>query len=130
MRSFSRLLRNALLCAIPLTLAACSTPGGWLGTGYFDSRPQPPPLPVLTANAASIAWSASIGKSQGYMFVPAVGEKLIYAANYGRRQWLHHLISTGCVYISTQTFFLLFSVLKLEQSKKKPTLRLAFQLFA
>jgi outer membrane protein assembly factor BamB len=82
-RSNSGLFRSAAVLATALGLAGCSTPGGWFGTGYFDSRPKPAPLPVLTSNAGSIAWSASVGKSDGYMFVPAVGEKLIYAANYG-----------------------------------------------
>jgi outer membrane protein assembly factor BamB len=51
------------------------------------------PLPELRSNEATIAWSASVGKSGGYLFVPAVTDRLVYATgNNGR---IHALAEDG-----------------------------------
>lgn len=54
-------------------LAGC----GWFGGG---SVKKPVDLGTLTTNSASVVWSASVGKSAGYLFVPAFADKVIYAA--------------------------------------------------
>ena len=71
-----RQMRRLLVCALLLGLSGCA----WFG----NSDKKPPALPAIPAtNAASIAWSASVGKSGGYLFVPGLGDKLIYAASNG-----------------------------------------------
>ena len=71
-----RQMRTLLVCALLLGLSGCA----WFG----KSDKKPPALPAIPAtNAASIAWSASVGKSGGYLFVPGLGDKLIYAASNG-----------------------------------------------
>ena len=65
-----------LACTLLLNLAGCA----WFGSG--DKKP--PALPAIPAtNAASLAWSANVGKSGGYLFVPGLGDKLVYAASNG-----------------------------------------------
>jgi outer membrane protein assembly factor BamB len=54
---------------------------GLTGCSWFGgSAKKPVDLGTLTGNSASVAWSASVGKSSGYLFVPAFADKLIYAA--------------------------------------------------
>ena len=65
-----------LLATLLLTVTGCA----WFGIG----GKKPPALPALSAtNAASIVWSANVGKSGGYLFVPGFGDRLVYAASYG-----------------------------------------------
>ncbi|MEO8101551.1 MAG: outer membrane protein assembly factor BamB [Betaproteobacteria bacterium] len=65
--------RVLLLCVVVLT-SGCA----WMGWG---SSKKPAALPELKgANAVTIAWSASVGKSGGYLFVPGFGDKQVYAA--------------------------------------------------
>lgn len=75
-RRAQRLRAGPFALALLLTLPGCA----WFG----GSDKKPPVLPVLAAtNAASLAWSANVGKSGGYLFVPGVGERLVYAASHG-----------------------------------------------
>ena len=77
--AFTSVARSVIgLLAVTLLLTA--TGCAWFGLG--DKKP--PALPALpTTNAASIVWSANVGKSGGYLFVPGFGDKLVYAASYG-----------------------------------------------
>jgi outer membrane protein assembly factor BamB len=70
-------LRVAVLAGILVSLVSgCS----WFG----GSDKKPPELPALPAtNAVSLTWSASVGKSGGYLFVPGFSSKLVYAASHG-----------------------------------------------
>jgi outer membrane protein assembly factor BamB len=61
---------------VTVALAGCSTIGGWFGGG----GKKPVPLADLKNDTVTTAWSASTGKSGGYLFVPAVADKLIYTA--------------------------------------------------
>lgn len=74
-----RLQRRAiglLACALLLTVSGCA----WFG----GSDKKPPALPALTTtNSASLVWSANVGKSAGYLFVPGFGDRLVYAASHG-----------------------------------------------
>lgn len=73
----TRAFRLLVALTLALGLSACS---------YFSWLPwvgkKLPPLPELSRNDASLAWSASVGKSAGYLFVPSVNDKLVYAASY------------------------------------------------
>ena len=74
--SVARRVMGLLAVTLLLTATGCA----WFGLG--DKKP--PALPALPAtNAASIVWSANVGKSGGYLFVPGFGDKLVYAASYG-----------------------------------------------
>ena len=74
--SVARRVMGLLAVTLLLTATGCA----WFGLG--DKKP--PALPALpTTNAASIVWSANVGKSGGYLFVPGFGDKLVYAASYG-----------------------------------------------
>ena len=77
--SFTSVARRVIgLLAVTLLLTA--TGCAWFGFG--DKKP--PALPALPAtNAASMVWSANVGKSGGYLFVPGFGDKLVYAASHG-----------------------------------------------
>ena len=71
-----RQLTGLLACALFLTVSGCA----WFGRG--DKKP--PELPALAAtNAVSLAWSANVGKSGGYLFSPSFGDRLVYAASHG-----------------------------------------------
>ena len=71
-RGFRGLLAGALL----LTISGCA----WFGS----SDKKPPVLPAIVGvNAVSMTWSANVGKSGGYLFVPGFGERLVYAASHG-----------------------------------------------
>ena len=71
-RRTTSLLSGALM----LLVSGCA----WFGS----SDKKPPELPAVpTTNAASIAWSANVGKSGGYLFVPGFGDRLVYAASHG-----------------------------------------------
>ena len=71
----SRLTTNRFFTfALLLTVSGCA----WFG----GSDKKPPALPALPAtNAATLVWSANVGKSGGYLFVPAFGDRLVYAAS-------------------------------------------------
>ncbi|MEQ1517744.1 MAG: outer membrane protein assembly factor BamB [Usitatibacteraceae bacterium] len=72
----SRLSFAALAAAMLLGIQGCA----WFGWG--DKKP--PELPAIPAtNAVSLAWSANVGKSGGYLFVPGFGDKLVYAGSNG-----------------------------------------------
>ena len=67
---------SLLGCAMVLTISGCA----WFGS----SDKKPPDLPALPAtNAVSVTWSANVGKSGGYLFVPGFGDRLVYAASNG-----------------------------------------------
>lgn len=70
------LMKGLLACALLLTVSGCA----WFGGG----AKKPPALPALPAtNAVSLAWSANVGKSGGYLFSPSFGDRLVYAASHG-----------------------------------------------
>ena len=53
------------------------------GCGLFDSnKPKPVALPELKNSELAIVWSASVGKSAGYLFTPAFADKLVYVATH------------------------------------------------
>ena len=63
-----------LACVITVTASGCA----WFG----GADKKPPALPAMAAtNAASLVWSANVGKSGGYLFVPAFADRLVYAAS-------------------------------------------------
>jgi outer membrane protein assembly factor BamB len=63
-------------CAFLLGLGGCS----WFG----GSDKKIVALPELKGtNAAALVWSANVGKSGGNLFVPAIADRLIYAASRG-----------------------------------------------
>ncbi len=72
-----RLFQLSAALLLGASLSACS---------YFSWVPglgkKVPPLPPLTSNSLSLAWSASVGKSAGYLFVPSVNDRLVYASSY------------------------------------------------
>lgn len=78
--------------AAALSLAALSLSGcAWMG---FGSDKKPAPLPnIAGANVASVAWSASVGKSAGYLFAPGFGDRMVYAA--GRDGSIYALSEEG-----------------------------------
>lgn len=65
-----RTLRVTVLAGL-LGLGGCSL---W---PWGEKLPDLPP--IKTASPASVAWSASVGKSGEFMFTPAVGQGVIYA---------------------------------------------------
>lgn len=72
----SRRLNGLFACLLVIAASGCA----WFG----GSDKKIPALPALTsANSATLAWSASVGKSGGYLFVPGFGDRLVYAASYG-----------------------------------------------
>ena len=72
----SRQISGLFACMLVITASGCA----WFGGG--DKKI--PALPALTsANSATLAWSTSVGKSGGYLFVPGFGDRLVYAASYG-----------------------------------------------
>jgi outer membrane protein assembly factor BamB len=77
---------------IALLVAACGLTGcAWLGIGGSDKKPVP--LAPLTTNDASVLWSASVAKARGSLFVPAVGDRIVYAA--GRDGSIYALSEEG-----------------------------------
>ena len=62
----------ACVVALALALQGCA----WLGIG----NKKLPALPELKTNDASIAWTANVGKSGGFMFTPAFADRAMYAA--------------------------------------------------
>ncbi len=73
----SRFFQIVTALSLAASLSACS---------YFSWIPglgkKLPPLPELSSNNLSLAWSASVGKSAGYLFVPSVNDRLVYAGSY------------------------------------------------
>lgn len=67
-------VRSGALAAICLLAGGCSL--------FGSNKAKPAVLPDLKNTDLSVVWSASIGKSGGYMFVPAFADKLVYAATY------------------------------------------------
>ena len=66
--------KSAALLLVAASLSGCA----WFGWGGSDKKPQP--LPVISGvNAASVTWSANVGKSGGYLFTPGFGDRVIYA---------------------------------------------------
>ena len=64
---------------LALLLGVAALPGcAWLGWGGGKKPAELPP--IAGANAASVIWSASVGKSAGYLFVPGFADGLVYAA--------------------------------------------------
>ena len=75
LRGFQRRVAGLFACAVLLTVSGCA----WFG----GSDKKPPALPALTTtNAAALVWSANVGKSAGYLFVPGFGDRLVYAASH------------------------------------------------
>jgi outer membrane protein assembly factor BamB len=74
----SHLARRAIALAfVAVTLTGCSTIGGWFGS---SGKKKPVPLTEIKNDTVTTAWSASTGKSAGYLFVPAMADKLVYTA--------------------------------------------------
>ena len=74
-RAFSRrTMRILFTFAFAASLSGCA----WFGS----NAKKPPALPAVPAtNAAVLGWSANVGKSGGYMFVPGFRDRLVYAAS-------------------------------------------------
>jgi outer membrane protein assembly factor BamB len=70
--TFNGCVRTLAVAVALTTLSGCS----WFG----GSPKKLTDLGTLSANSTSVAWSSSVGKSAGYMFVPAFADKLIYTA--------------------------------------------------
>jgi outer membrane protein assembly factor BamB len=72
--------------AITLALGGCGSwtslstynPMNWFGWG----SKKLPELPALKSNVAGVVWSAHVGKAGGYLLVPALSDKLIYATGH------------------------------------------------
>jgi len=71
--NFSRRLGVGALLAATLGMTGCA----WFGIGG-DKKPVA--LAPLTSNDASVQWSAGVSKAGGSLFVPALGDRLVYAA--------------------------------------------------
>ncbi len=70
--------RNAATVALLLAtsmLSGCA----WLGLGG-DKKAAALPT-IIGTNAASLVWSASVGKTGGYLFTPAFGDRIVYAVS-------------------------------------------------
>ncbi len=75
-------------------LAGAAALSGCAYLGWGGSAKKPAELvPVSGVNPASIVWSASVGKSAGYLFVPGFSNKLVYAA--GRDGSIYALSEEG-----------------------------------
>jgi outer membrane protein assembly factor BamB len=69
------------LVAAALVLSGCSQFNHtWLSFLGTTTR-KPTPLTDLKSNNAAIAWSTSVAKSGGYLFVPSPADKLVYVAS-------------------------------------------------
>lgn len=65
--------------AVTMLLVAVALPGcAWLGIGGKKLAE----LPALKSSDASLAWSASVGKGAGFMFVPGFVDRLVYATGH------------------------------------------------
>jgi outer membrane protein assembly factor BamB len=64
-----------------LAFSACSSFNNTWLSFLGTTTKKPAVLTDLKTNNASVAWSASLGKSKGYLFVPAFADKLIYVAS-------------------------------------------------
>ncbi len=74
----SHMSRRAIALAfVAIALTGCSTIGGWFGS---SGKKKPVPLAEMKNDTVTTAWSASTGKSAGYLFVPAMADKLVYTA--------------------------------------------------
>ena len=76
---------TATLCVAVLAVQGCA----WLGIG--DKKL--PALSELKTNNASVAWTANVGKSGGFMFTPAFADRAVYAA--GRDGSIYALSEEG-----------------------------------
>lgn len=77
MKPGMRVLSRAVATMAVATTAAGLSGCAWFGWGSSDKAPQP--LSPLASNDAAIAWSASVGKSNGFLFAPAFVDRLVYA---------------------------------------------------
>lgn len=59
-----------------LLLAGCGTVGGWFGLGGA----KPIVLPEFKDALLTVAWSTSVGKAGEHLFVPGVGDKVVFVA--------------------------------------------------
>ena len=84
MRAVMR-VSTATLCVAALAVQGCA----WLGIG--DKKL--PALSELKTNNASVAWTANVGKSGGFMFTPAFADRAVYAA--GRDGSIYALSEEG-----------------------------------
>ena len=73
--------RAGLAVAVLLLAAGCSTYNPLKAVGIISDPPNPPtPLQPINATVnARAAWTANVGKSQGFRLVPVVREGKIYA---------------------------------------------------
>ena len=76
----------ALLVATAL-LSGCA----WFGWGVDKKAAALPVIPG--ANVATLGWSTSVGKTGGYLFTPAFGDRLVYAIS--RDGGIHALSEEG-----------------------------------
>jgi outer membrane protein assembly factor BamB len=77
------MMRRALLLVAPLLLAtACSTYNPLKAVGIMSDPANPPtPLaPIKATVAPRVLWTAPVGKSLGFQFLPVVREGRVYAA--------------------------------------------------
>ena len=91
MSAYRRGTRSAGTVALLLTVAALSG-CAWFGWGGSDKKPAVLP-PIAGVNAASVIWSAGVGKSGGYLFTPGFGDRVVYAA--GRDGSIYALADDG-----------------------------------
>jgi outer membrane protein assembly factor BamB len=75
-----RTLVLALGLTIALSLAGCSTIGGWFGSG--EAKIKPAELPNFQPSVAlTRLWDVNVGSGQPYTFTPASDGQAIYAAS-------------------------------------------------
>ena len=71
-----RVIRLAVGLLALVSVAGCTTIGGWFGKGGEKIAA----LPEFKTNLLSVAWSASVGKAGEALFVPGVTDKQIFVA--------------------------------------------------
>ncbi len=74
-------MRLALLAPLALAAACASyNPLRWVGIVGEPPNPPTPLAPITDTVHATVAWTASVGKGEGYVFVPAVEGGHVFAA--------------------------------------------------
>ena len=86
--------RGAQMAHALVLMSGIAALSGCAWMPWSSSAKKPAELPALKgANAASIAWSASVGKAAGYLFTPGYAEGLVYVA--GRDGSIYALSQEG-----------------------------------
>jgi outer membrane protein assembly factor BamB len=75
--------RLVVLAAVAIAAAGCSTYNPLKAVGIISDPPNPPtPLTAITETVKPrAAWTASVGKSQGFRLVPVLQEGRVYAVS-------------------------------------------------